>query len=356
MSGSTVAASARPGDPAAAAAAAVRAGRRARERRGRAVVVVLVVLLLAAAAVAMSTGRSIVSLPTVVQTLLGQDTGEQFTVLDLRLPRVLGAMLVGSALGLAGAIFQSLVQNPLASPDVLGITTGASAAAVFLLLVVDASAAVVALGAVGGAMVTAMIIYLLAWRQGITGYRFVLVGIGVAAVLSAVISYQLTATRVEEASEALVWLTGSLNGTTIEQCLLLAAVMLVTVPLVGMLARPLGILQMGDDAAGGLGLRVERTRLALVVVAVVLAAAATATAGPVVFVALVAAPIARRLVPHGLAFLPSALVGALLVLVADYAGQYAIPDVRLPVGVITGLVGGPYLLWLLATANREGRL
>jgi iron complex transport system permease protein len=339
-----------------AAVVAVRAARLRRRRRAWAVSGVLLAMLTAVALLALATGRSTVPVATVVSTLLGQDTGAEFTVLSLRLPRAVGAILVGAALGLSGAIFQSLLQNPLASPDVLGVTTGASAAAVVAVLGFQAGGVVVALAALGGAAATALLIYALAWRRGVTGYRFVLVGIGVAAVLSAVISYQLTATRVEEAQQALLWLTGSLHSVRAEDGVRLAVALAVLLPLTGVAARRLVVLQLGDEAAGGLGVQVERSRLALVAVAVALVAVATATAGPVGFVALVAPPIARRLVPTGLALVPSALVGALVVLAADQAGQLALADVRLPVGVVTGLVGGPYLLWLLVRANREGRL
>ncbi|MBB5919140.1 iron complex transport system permease protein [Actinoalloteichus hoggarensis] len=286
----------------------------------------------------------------------GAQPTTDFIVGGLRLPRALTGLLVGIAFGLSGALFQSLLRNPLASPDIIGITSGASASAVISMAVFGASGAAVSGAAVLGALITALAIYLLAWRHGVSGQRLVLVGIGVAATLSAVVSYVLTRSHVETAAQALVWLTGSLQARTWAHATPLLWCLAVLLPLVLVFSRPLRALQLGDDSAAGLGVRVERSRLALIMIGVALAAVATAAAGPVAFVALVSAPIARRMTSGaGLALLPSALIGGLLVVTADLIALHLITGVDFPVGVITGLVGAPYLLWLLAVSNRGGR-
>ena len=334
--------------------------RRARQRRAARVTSVTAVLAgvcFAIFCVSLSVGDFDIPLPDVVATLFGGgDQASSFIINELRLPRALTAVLAGAAFGLSGAIFQTLVRNPLASPDIIGITQGASAAAVICILGLGLSGYSVAVGAFVGALATAMAIYLLAWRDGISGYRFVLIGIAMAAILMSVISYMMTRAEVYDAQQALVWITGSLNAKTWATVQIVAWASLVLMPLALLLGKGLHALQMGDDAAKSLGHRIERSRLSLIVTAVALAAVATAAAGPVVFVAFVAGPIARRLVGNnGLALVPAALVGAIVMLASDFAAQHAIPDTQFPVGVVTGIVGAPYLLWLLVTTNRVGR-
>lgn len=305
--------------------------------------------------VSISIGDYPVPLGQVVSTLLGHgDEDSEFIVLTLRLPRAVTAVLVGAAFGVSGAIFQSLARNPLASPDFLGITYGASAAAVFTIVVLGRSGALVSVNAFLGALGAALAIYVLAYRDGISPYRLILVGIGVSYMLISVVNYLLTRAELSEASRALVWLTGSLNGRGWEHARPVAAALVVLLPATLLLARSLRTLQLGDDTARGLGVDIERARLALVLIAVALVAAGTAAAGPVAFVALVSAPIARRLVNTSLTIVPAALVGALLVLVSDLVARRALAPTELPVGVVTGLIGGPYLLFLLARANRVG--
>jgi iron complex transport system permease protein len=255
---------------------------------------------------------------------------------------------------LSGAIFQSIARNPLASPDIIGITAGASAAAVFVIVVMGGSSLLVSLGALIGALLSAAAVYLLALKRGVSSYRLVLVGIGVGAVLTSATSYLLTRADIYDAQRAAIWLTGSLNGRGWDHVRTLGAAMAVLVPAVVVLGRPLRVLQLGDDTAKGLGVAVEPSRAALIVVAVALAAVATASAGPVAFVAFVAAPIARRLVRAPLTLVPAGLAGALLLLLSDLIAQRAFAPTELPVGVVTGILGAPYLVWLLARANRVG--
>lgn len=329
--------------------------------RAVAVSVALALACLAAFAVSLSVGDFAIPLRDVLLVLVGQGTPDaDFVVGTLRLPRALAAVGVGVAFGLSGAVFQSLARNPLASPDIIGVTAGASTAAV--LVVVAGSAFGVSAGAVSlpvaalvGGLLTTTAIYLLAYRHGLSAYRLVLVGIGVAAMLTSVTSYLLTRADITDVQRAVVWLTGSLNGRGWDQVLPLAVALAVLAPAVLLLARPLRALQLGDDTATAVGVPVERSRAALVLVAVACASVATATAGPVAFVAFVAAPLARRLVRAPLTLVPAGLVGALLVLVADLVARTVFSPTELPVGIVTGFVGAPYLLWLLARANSVGR-
>ena len=319
---------------------------------------VLAVVIAVAFAVSVSVGDFPIPLVDVVPAIFGYgDPDADFIVRTLRLPRALTGLLVGAAFGLSGAIFQSLARNPLASPDIIGVTAGAGLVAVaMIVLAASASTLAISLGAFAGALATAIAVYLLAYKRGITGYRLILVGIGITAVLSSFTSWLLTRAEIYDAARATVWLTGSLNGRGWEHVGPVGAALLILLPVTLALARPLRALQLGDDTARGVGLRVEATKLGLVVSAVGLAALATASAGPVAFVALVAPQIARRLTNgSGVALVSAALTGAALVLLSDLAATRAFAPVQLPVGVVTAVVGAPYLLWLLARANRVGR-
>ncbi|MFJ6986893.1 MULTISPECIES: FecCD family ABC transporter permease [unclassified Streptomyces] len=324
---------------------------------------VLVVALLALAALAASvvligTGDFPISTGDVLKTLLGDGTaGQEFIVNDLRLPRVLVGLLVGAALGLGGAVFQAVSRNPLGSPDVLGLGQGATAGALVVIVLTCGSAREVALGALVGGLATGAAIYLLAWKRGVHGYRLVLVGIGVAAIATAVNGYLITKADFVDAARAVVWMTGSLDGRDWAQVWPLLILCAVLVPLVLANARGLRMMEMGDDVSNALGVRVERVRLLLMVCAVLLTASATAAAGPVAFVALTAPQLARRLTrAPGPNLLPSLFMGAALLVTADWASQRLFGDGQLPVGVVTGVVGGVYLLWLLVSERRAGRI
>ncbi len=292
--------------------------------------------------------------------------GASFIVMEHKLPRATVGTLIGVAFGLAGALLQTMLRNPLASPDIIGISYGASAAAVTAIVIFGASGAVVSWAALGGALGVAAIIYAISRGTGsgagggsrgnAAGNRLILAGVGIAAALHAVVNFLMTRADIRTAADVLVWLNGSLNSATWERAGILTASLLVLVPAVIILAGPLRILELGDDAAAGLGIRVNATRLGLVLTAVGLAAVATAAAGPVAFVAFLAGPIARRLVRKP--SLPaSAFTGALIVLAADFFASNIAPVILdgtvLPVGVITGALGAPFLLWLLVTSNRK---
>ncbi|MFD7713827.1 FecCD family ABC transporter permease [Streptomyces sp. NPDC059785] len=322
------------------------------------VVVLLLLALVAASVVLIGTGDFPIPAADVLKTLVGNgDAGQEFIVTELRLPRVVVGILVGACLGLGGALFQSISRNPLGSPDVLGLGQGATAGALIMIVLFSGSATEVALGALVGGLVTGLAIYLLAWKRGVHGYRLVLVGIGVAAIVTAVNGYLLTKADIVDAARAVVWMTGSLNGRDWAQVWPLLVMCVVLVPLVLGNARGLRMMEMGDDVAYALGVRVERTRLLLMLCAVLLTAGATAAAGPVGFVALTSPQLARRLTRSpGPNLVPSMCMGATLLIVADWASQRAFGADQLPVGVVTGVLGGVYLLWLLVTERRAGRI
>ncbi|MEU6393792.1 iron chelate uptake ABC transporter family permease subunit [Streptomyces sp. NPDC046939] len=326
--------------------------------RSAVVVAVLMVAALAASVVLIGTGDFPIPALDVLRTLAGHgDAGQEFIINDLRLPRVLVGLLVGGALGLSGALFQSISRNPLGSPDVLGLNQGATAGALVMIVIFGGSATQVAFGALVGGLVTGLAIYVLAWKRGVHGYRLVLVGIGVSAFVTAVNGYLLTKADFVDAARATVWMTGSLNGRGWEQVWPLLVLFAVLVPVVAAFGRPLRMLEMGDDAAGALGIRVERTRLLLLTASVFLTAAATAAAGPVVFVALTAPQIARRLTKSpGPNLMAATWMGATLLIVADLVSQRMFGADQLPVGVVTGVVGGVYLLWLLVAERKAGRI
>ncbi|MEU8815374.1 iron chelate uptake ABC transporter family permease subunit [Actinoplanes sp. NPDC048796] len=332
--------------------------RRRSHARARRVSLVLFAAVVAMFGLTLSYGDFQISLPDVVRSLLGQPTpaGVDYIMHTLRLPRASVAALAGLAFGLAGAIFQQLLRNPLASPDVIGVAQGATTAAVLAVMAGGFSGVAVSAIGLAGALVTAIAIYLLSWRNGVGGYRLILVGIGVGTALTSVTSFILTRSDVKVAAEALIWLTGSVNGRTWAQIVPLFVALVVLLPAALILGRAMSGMQLGDDLARAFGVRVETCRLALLLTGVILAGMATAAAGPIAFVAFMSGPIAVRLVGGGRpVLLQAGLVGALLVLVADFAGSHLLGARVYPVGVVTGVIGAPYLLWLLATSNRTGR-
>ncbi|MFE0601856.1 FecCD family ABC transporter permease [Streptomyces sp. NPDC058892] len=328
------------------------------ERRALAVGGLLVLVAFAMSVLLIGTGDFDIAPWDVVRTLLGNGTpADDFIVNELRMPRVLVALLVGAALGMAGAVFQSVTRNPLGSPDLLGFSYGSAVGALVVIILMKGSATEVAAGALLGGLLAGAAVYLLAYKRGIHGYRLVLVGIGASAMLVAVIQYLITKAQLVEASRAMVWLTGSLAGRDWAQVWPLLATCAVLFPLVLGQSRALRMIEMGDDAAYAVGVRVERTRLLLMMAAILLTTAASAAAGPISFVALAAPQLARRLTRSpGANLLTASLMGSVVLLLSDWASQRAFGADQLPVGVVTGLVGGVYLLWLLVTERRAGRI
>ena len=334
---------------------AVTASRVRRNLQRRVVMSVLGTLVAAAFAATLMYGETTYSPADVLKVILGETVpGASFTVGELRLPRGILAAVAGFCFGMGGVTFQTMLRNPLASPDIVGISSGAGAAAAFAIVVLGLGETGVSVFAIVAGLGVALIIYVLSFRDGVVGTRLILIGIGIAAMLNSATSYVLSQAAQWDLQQAHRWLTGSLNGSTWDETVPVLLALAVLGPLLLSQARNLATLQLGDDTAAALGVRLERTRLVVIVAAVGLIAFATAATGPIAFVAFLSGPIAARIIgAAGSLLVPAGLVGALLVLVADLVGQYAF-DIRYPVGVVTGVLGAPYLVYLLIRTNRAG--
>lgn len=339
-----------------AAVAAVATGRTRRRRRGASVIAVVALVGVVAATASLLVGAAGLGVGDVVAVLTGQGSPKaEFVILRLRLPRVVAAVIAGGALGLGGAMFQTTLRNPLASPDILGVTGGAGLAAVGSMLLLGLDGPAVSIAAFAGALTVAALMWALAWRGGLTGIRFVLVGIGLASIVSGLLGWLITRADLREASEALVWMVGGIASVGWDELAAAGAAVAVLLVATALFAPRMPLLALSDDSARSLGLSATRARAVAILLGVGLVAVATALAGPIAFVALVAAPIARALVGHGQAALAAAAaVGAAIVLVADLVAQHAFAGISVPVGIVTGLIGAPYLLWLTARGNRKG--
>ncbi|WP_156377116.1 FecCD family ABC transporter permease [Microbacterium sp. Root53] len=322
-------------------------------RRATTVTAALAALAFAALCLALVLGDFVMPPGDMLQALFGGGTQiERYIVWQVRMPRAALALLAGAALGLAGALFQTLLRNPLASPDLLGISGGASVGAVYATLVAGWTGAAIAASAFAGAAAVAVVLLLAARTLADGGYRLVLAGVGFAFLSASIVGYLLKRAQEDQAGTVLKWITGSLGATTWEPVVVIGAVLALGAAAAALLARPLQLTELGDPLVRGLGAHPVVVRTATVVVAVLLAASTAAFIGPVSFVALGAAPIARSLVGRGALALPAAaLTGGSVLLIADLVGQYAFPGHSVPVGVVTGAVGAPYLLWLLASSK-----
>ena len=330
-------------------------GRLERTRRRRWVIGSLLTLIALLFTLTLMLGQNYTHPGDVARVLLGENVpGASFTVGQLRLPRAVLALLTGLSFGLGGAAFQTMLCNPLASPDIIGINLGASAAAVFAIVVLQMNGPAVSVFAVLAGLGVAMAIYGLSFKNGVAGTRLILIGIGVAAMLESFIAYTLSRAPAWNLQEAMRWLAGSLNGAQIDQALPLLVSLILFGGLLLARARDLDTLKLGDDTAAALGTNIAATRILVMIAGVGVIAVATAVAGPVSFVAFLSGSIAARLVRgNGSILFPAALVGAVLVMLADYAGQFLLPN-RYPVGVVTGALGAPYLIYLIIRVNRSG--
>lgn len=274
-------------------------------------------------------------------------------VLEWRLPRIVAAVVFGAALGVAGAVFQSMTRNPLASPDIIGFSTGSYTGALIVIILINGTYLQLAAGAIVGGILTAGLVYVLAWRRGVQGFRLIIVGIAVSAVLGSFNTWLMLTADLEVAMSAAVWGAGSLSGTSWEQAALGSLIIAVLLLAVAALAPGLKQLELGDDAAKATGTRAEPVRLAVMVIGVALTAVVTAAAGPIAFIALAAPQIARRIArTPGITVAPAAFTGALLLVAADVTAQHLLP-VTLPVGVVTVVIGGTYLVWLIIREVRR---
>lgn len=290
------------------------------------------------------------TVPDAIRIVLGEEIpGATFILMETKLPRAVLAVLVGLALGVSGAIFQGSLRNPLASPDIVGVAMGASAAATFAIIELSQQGHAIAIWAASGAVAMAAVVRLV----GGSGGRLVLVGVGATVALQALVQYLFTRADEYDAHIALRWLTGSVGEATWSQIRLVATGLLVLLPLTALLVKSLGVAELGPDLATGLGFGPRRTDLVLLM-AVLLVALAVAAAGPVSFVAFLSGPLARALNGGRRTLVGAGLAGALIVVAAEYPADYLFADVNYPVGVVTGALGAPFLLWLLAT-GRAGR-
>ncbi len=317
------------------------------------VTVILTVITAILCSIMLYLGNTKYSPEIILRVLLGEEMkGATFAIETIRLPRMLAGLLAGMAFGMAGNTFQTMLRNPLASPDIIGVTSGSSVAAVFCILVLNVSGAVVSISAVVSGLSVAFLIYMLSRGGSFSGGRLILIGIGIQAMLNAAISYLLLRANQYDVPAAIRWLNGSLNGMQMKNIPGLFMVVLIFGCLLVLLSKMLKILELGEQSAITLGLKTDISRLLLVLAAVFLIAYATAVTGPIAFVAFLSGPIASKLAGSSNT-ITAGLTGAVLVLLADIIGQYAF-DIRFPVGIITGILGAPYLIYLLIRMNRTG--
>jgi iron complex transport system permease protein len=333
-------------------------------RRAAVVAGLGLVVLCVVASLDLALGDFQIPVVKVVRILLTGE-GESYQrviVLDVRLPQTTLAIAVGAALGLAGALTQTFARNPLASPDILGVTEGAALCAVAFIVFSGINGSSVAssmqaLGVTGsafvGGMLTAFLLFALAWRRGIEGNRLVLIGIGLGAAFAAGTSWLLVTARLEDQVTAQVWLTGSLTNSSWSLARPVIVALLVLVPLTLLLVRVLNALQLGDDNARGLGVRLQGAQLVVLLCAVALASVAVSAVGPLDFVALVVPQVAVRLTGGSRPpLVTSMILGAVLVVSADLVTRTVLPF-GLPAGIVTAAIGAPYLIWLLLRSKRK---
>tara|TARA_R110001583_G_C5666035_1_gene410145 strand:- start:3844 stop:4875 length:1032 start_codon:yes stop_codon:yes gene_type:complete len=333
----------------------ITAGRLQRKRRWICVSSMLCLFMVAAFSITLMFGQSYTSPVDVLSVLLGKNVpGASFIVGHLRLPRAVISILVGMSFGMSGVAFQIMLRNPLASPDIIGVSSGATAAAVFAIIVLSLDGSSVVFFSIAIGLIVAITVYGLSYRNGVTGTRLILVGIGVSAMIESFIAYLLSQAPSWDLQEAMRWLTGSMNSAQLDQSYPLLISLLFFGSVLLSRTKDIEALRLGNDTAQALGVRVGFTCLIVIVSAVGLIAVAVAISGPIAFVAFLSGPIAMRLVKNsGSLLIPSGLVGACLVLTGDYIGQFMLPS-RYPVGVITGALGAPYLIYLIIRVNNKG--
>lgn len=335
----------------------IRDGYLKRRKKINLINVILIALIVVMAVFSLVYGDKVYSLDTVFKVIVGEKIqGASFSVGRLRLPRMLIGIMVGAAFGIAGNTFQTMLRNPLASPDIIGISSGCSVSAVFCILVLHISGGIVSIISVVFGLLISLIIYMLSRGTGFSGGRLILIGIGVQAITNAMVSYMILKSTQYNVPSALRWLSGSLNGMSMKDVPIILSVLVIFGGISIVLTKYIQILELGDELATTLGININILRVVLIVCSVVLIAFATAITGPIAFVSLLAGPIAIKLTGSSSAnAFSAALVGAILVLAGDIIAQFAFTT-RFPVGVITGMIGAPYMLILLIYANKRGEI
>lgn len=335
----------------------IRDGYLKRRKKINLINIILIALIIAMAVFSLVYGDKVYSLDTVFRVIIGENIqGASFSVGRLRLPRMLIGIMAGASFGIAGNTFQTMLRNPLASPDIIGISSGCSVSAVFCILVLHISGGIVSIISVVFGLLISLIIYMLSRGTGFSGGRLILIGIGVQAITNAMVSYMILKSTQYNVPSALRWLSGSLNGMSMKDVPIILSVLVIFGGISIVLTKYIQILELGDELATTLGININILRVVLIVCSVVLIAFATAITGPIAFVSLLAGPIAIKLTGSSSAnAFSAALVGAILVLAGDIIAQFAFTT-RFPVGVITGMIGAPYMLILLIYANKRGEI
>lgn len=289
------------------------------------------------------------------QLILGNaDHYQNIVVWQWRASRLFGALTIGAALGMSGAVFQSLVRNPLGSPDITGFNVGAFTGVLLSIAFFGNVYWLSVFGAIIGGLFAALLVYIFAYRGGHSGFRLIIVGIAISATLTAFNQWLSLTVSLETAMTAALWSAGSLNGMTWLRILPAALLIAVLIICTLLMSSRMKLLEMGDDTAAALGVSVNKTRLALMFAGVSLTAVATAITGPIAFISLAAPQIARRLEKtKNVSLMSSAFVGAFLLLCADFIAQHSWQSSTLPVGLVTISLGGIYLVYLI---TREGKL
>ncbi|AEF55192.1 FecCD family ABC transporter permease [Marinomonas posidonica] len=316
-----------------------------------ALILTLVVLL-----ATLFTGQQVAQGMTGIWQLLTGEASpyQSIVVWQWRASRALGALIIGAGLGVSGAVFQSLVRNPLGSPDITGFNVGAFTGVLLSIAWFGNLYWMSVLGAILGGLGAATLVYLFAYREGHSGFRLIIVGIAISATLTAFNQWLSLSVSLETAMTAALWSAGSLNGMTWSKVLPAAILLILLMCIALAMNSRMKLLEMGDDTAAALGVSVNKSRLALMFVGVSLTAVATAITGPIAFISLAAPQIARRLENNAsISLTASALVGAMLLLAADFLAQHAWQGITLPVGLVTISLAGLYLVYLIV---REGRL
>ncbi|RUR55171.1 iron ABC transporter permease [Vreelandella populi] len=314
----------------------------------------LMIVLMLACIAYLSLGSVILDPRDVVQALAGQgDMMTGFMVQELRLPRLVAACLTGGAFALAGILMQTLARNRLATPGIIGIDNGATAFAVASVVGLSVSLAPSAM-ALTGAVTAAVLTFGLAAGSGTQGYRFIVAGIGVGAVFGAITQLLLARVAIDTANAAYPWTVGSLNARSGGSVQLLGIGLALGFVAALTLARSLTVLRFSEATASGLGINTSARRIQILLLSVALTALAVAVAGPVGMVGLIGPEIARALsTPRHVPVVAATLAGALVMVLSDLAGRTLLAPIELPVGIVTAIIGGPWLLWILMRPQRS---
>ncbi|HAE15285.1 MAG TPA: iron ABC transporter [Erysipelotrichaceae bacterium] len=327
-------------------------GIRKRRKKEYLVLLALILIWLVLAVFLLLWGDQVYDFETVFQVIAGKEIkGASYAVRTIRIPRILIGTLAGFAFACAGNTFQKIMRNALASPDVMGITTGASAGAVFTMMVLKKSGISVSLSAMAGGILAASAILFLSRTKNFSVSRMILTGIGIQAMLQAVINFIILKTSDYNIADALRWLSGSLNGVRMNEVPVFLAIVCICTLVILAMGKDLQVLGLGEELPVTLGMHVQRSRAVLIYAAVILCAGAASVTGPLSSVAFMSGPLIQRVIRTGNNnTLQAGMTGAVLVLFSEAVGQFAF-SVRYPAGVVTGIIGAPYLIYLLIRMN-----